>query len=106
MNRRWELAGLNPAVHRQMMGHSSETMTRLYSGEISLQDVASAFSKRLAIKLMFWKLWKLKLLPNYLILWSGLSESNRHLNLGKVNKYTLNAGLAAFLTNRITLIGK
>jgi len=44
-NRRWELAGLNPAVHRQMMGHSSETMTRLYSGEIPLQDVASAFSK-------------------------------------------------------------
>ncbi len=44
-NRRWELAGLNPAVHRQMMGHSSETMTRLYSGDIPLQDVASAFSK-------------------------------------------------------------
>jgi hypothetical protein len=37
MHRRWELAGLNPAVHRQMMGHSSETMTRLYSGEIPLQ---------------------------------------------------------------------
>ena len=46
-NRRWELAGLNPAVHRQMMGHSSETMTRLYSGDIPLQDVASAFSKTL-----------------------------------------------------------
>ena len=44
-NRRWELAGLNPAVHRQMMGHSSEAMTRLYSGEIPIQDVASAFSK-------------------------------------------------------------
>lgn len=44
-NRRWELAGLNPAVHRQMMGHSSAAMTRLYSGEIPLQDVASAFSK-------------------------------------------------------------
>jgi hypothetical protein len=28
-----------------MMGHSSETMTRLYSGDIPLQDVASAFSK-------------------------------------------------------------
>jgi integrase len=44
-NRRWELAGLNPAVLRQMMGHSSATMTRLYSGEIPLQDVAAAFSK-------------------------------------------------------------
>ena len=44
-SRRWELAGLNPAVHRQMMGHSSETMTKLYSGEIPIEDVASAFSK-------------------------------------------------------------
>lgn len=44
-NRRWELAGLNPAVQRQMMGHSSASMTRLYSGEIPLTDVAAAFSK-------------------------------------------------------------
>lgn len=44
-NRRWELAGLNPAIHRQTMGHSSATMTRLYTGEIPLQDVAAAFSK-------------------------------------------------------------
>ena len=27
------------------MGHSSETMTKLYSGEIPIEDVASAFSK-------------------------------------------------------------
>ena len=44
-NRRWELAGLNPAVHRQMMGHSSATMTRLYTGEIPLADVVAACSK-------------------------------------------------------------
>ena len=44
-NRRWELAGLNPAVQRQMMGHSSSAMTRLYSGEIPLDDVADACCK-------------------------------------------------------------
>lgn len=36
-NRRWELAGMNPAVLRQMMGHSSSTMTALYTGEIPLE---------------------------------------------------------------------
>jgi integrase len=46
-NRRWELAGINPAVIRQQMGHSSATMTRLYTGEIPPEDVASAFSIRL-----------------------------------------------------------
>jgi integrase len=29
-NRRWELAGIKPAVIRQQMGHSSERMTTLY----------------------------------------------------------------------------
>jgi integrase len=52
-NRRWELAGLNPAVHRQMMGHSSASMTRLYTGEIPLVDMAAAcfkaFGKELEI---------------------------------------------------------
>jgi integrase len=33
-NRRWELAGINPAVIRQQMGHTSARMTTLYSGEI------------------------------------------------------------------------
>ena len=44
-NRRWELAGLNPAVQRQQMGRASATMTRLYSGEIPLADVTAACSK-------------------------------------------------------------
>ena len=44
-NRRWELAGLNSAVMRQMMGHRSASMTRLYTGEIPLPDVAAACSK-------------------------------------------------------------
>jgi integrase len=48
-NRRWELAGLNPAVQRQMMGHSSASMTRLYSGEIPIEDVAAAFSRTLGV---------------------------------------------------------
>ena len=43
-NRRWELAGLNPAVLRQMMGQSSAAMTRLYTGEIPLEDVIKSCS--------------------------------------------------------------
>jgi integrase len=45
-NRRWELAGIVPAVIRQQMGHTSATMTRLYTGEIPLEDVQAAFSKK------------------------------------------------------------
>src|SRR6266852_1306439 len=46
-NRRWELAGIVPAVIRQQMGHSSATMTRLYTGEIPTEDVAAAFSSKI-----------------------------------------------------------
>jgi integrase len=38
-NRRWELAGVNPAVIRQHMGHSSASMTARYTGEIPLEQV-------------------------------------------------------------------
>ena len=38
-NRRWELAGLNPAIVRQFMGHSSSAMTVRYTGEIPLDQV-------------------------------------------------------------------
>jgi integrase len=38
-NRRWELAGINPAVLRQQMGHASAAMTALYTGEIPLEHV-------------------------------------------------------------------
>ena len=41
-NRRWELAGLNPAVLRQQMGHSSATMTAHYTGEIPIENVLAA----------------------------------------------------------------
>lgn len=44
-NRRWELAGMNPAVLRQMMGHSSEAMTARYSGEIPMEQIRSDFSR-------------------------------------------------------------
>jgi integrase len=50
-NRRWELAGINPAVIRQQMGHTSATMTQLYSGEIPPEDVAAAFSIRFGNKI-------------------------------------------------------
>lgn len=50
-NRRWELAGLNPAVIRQQMGHTSATMTRLYTGELPLADVAAAFSMKFGTKI-------------------------------------------------------
>ena len=45
-NRRRELAGINPAVIRQQMGHTAATMTRLYTGELPLEDVAAAFSMK------------------------------------------------------------
>jgi len=43
-NRRWELSGMNPAVLRQQMGHSSAVMTARYTGEIPLEQVRAAFS--------------------------------------------------------------
>ena len=43
-NRRWELSGLNPAVLRQQMGHSSATMTARYTGEVPMEQVKAAFS--------------------------------------------------------------
>jgi len=45
-NRRWELAGINPAVLRQQMGHSSATMTARYTGEIPMALVRTAFSSK------------------------------------------------------------
>jgi integrase len=42
-NRRWELAGVNPAVVRQHMGHSSAAMTARYTGEIPLEQIRAAF---------------------------------------------------------------
>jgi integrase len=42
-NRRWELVGLNSAVLRQQMGHSSATMTARYTGEIPMSLVQNAF---------------------------------------------------------------
>jgi integrase len=45
-NRRWELAGINPAVIRQQMGHTSARMTMLYSGEIPIDQVQAAFSTK------------------------------------------------------------
>jgi integrase len=44
-NRRWELAGMNPAVLRQQMGHSSAGMTYHYTGEIPLSQVRESVSK-------------------------------------------------------------
>ena len=38
-NRRWELAGMNRAIIRQQMGHSSETMTVRYTGKIPLDEL-------------------------------------------------------------------
>jgi integrase len=46
-NRRWELSGMNPAVLRQQMGHSSAVMTTRYTGEIPLEQVRAGFSSQL-----------------------------------------------------------
>jgi integrase len=43
-NRRWELAGMNAAVLRQQMGHSSDAMTARYTGEIPIEQVRASFS--------------------------------------------------------------
>jgi integrase len=51
-NRRRELAGLNPAVLRQQMGHSSATMTARYTGEIPMTLVRNAFSSRSGNKIV------------------------------------------------------
>ncbi|MGD0909137.1 MAG: site-specific integrase [Candidatus Acidiferrales bacterium] len=45
-NRRWELAGVNPAVLRQQMGHSTAAMTARYTGEIPIEQIRAAFSIR------------------------------------------------------------
>jgi len=50
-NRSWEPAGINPAVIRQQMGHTSARMTTLYSGKIPLGQVRAAFSKKAGTKI-------------------------------------------------------
>jgi integrase len=45
-NRRWELAGMNPAVLRQQMGHTSSAMTARYTGQLPLAYVQADFSRR------------------------------------------------------------
>ena len=45
-NRRWELAGIVPAVIRQQMGHTTAAMTSLYSGEIPIEQVKAEFSMK------------------------------------------------------------
>lgn len=51
-NRRWELAGVNPAVIRQQMGHTSSTMTALYTGEIPLEQIEAEFSSKFGNKIV------------------------------------------------------
>lgn len=51
-NRRWELAGINPAVIRQQMGHTSAAMTQLYTGEIPPEDVVAAFSMKFGTEIV------------------------------------------------------
>lgn len=48
LNRRWELAGMNPAVLRQQMGHSSAAMTAGYTGEILSSKSGPHFPYRMA----------------------------------------------------------
>ncbi len=51
-NRRWEPAGVKPAVIRQQMGHSSSAMTDRYTGEIPLDDVRTEFSMKFGKKIV------------------------------------------------------
>jgi integrase len=50
-NRRWELNGMNPAVLRQQMGHSSSAMTARYTGEIPLEQIRTGFSMKFGNKI-------------------------------------------------------
>ena len=51
-NRRWELAGVSGAVIRQQIGHSSQRMTELYTGEIPLDQVEAQFSSKTGTKIV------------------------------------------------------
>ena len=51
-NRRWELAGVNPAVLRQQMGHTTSAMTARYTGEIPIEQVRASFSKQFGNKIV------------------------------------------------------
>jgi len=51
-NRRWELAGMNPAVLRQQMGHSSSAMTARYTGEIPVESVRAEQRRIAAARLV------------------------------------------------------
>jgi hypothetical protein len=51
-NRKWELAGINPAVLRQQMGPTSGAMTALYTGEIPLELVQAEFSSKIGSKIV------------------------------------------------------
>ena len=46
-HRRWELAGMNRAVLRQQMGHSSAVMTARYTGEIPFRRMRTFSSMEL-----------------------------------------------------------
>jgi hypothetical protein len=37
---------MNPAIHRQMMGHSSSAMTSLYTGQVPTDDVIAALTAK------------------------------------------------------------
>jgi integrase len=51
-NRRWELAGMNPAVLRTQTGHTTATMTALYTGQVPLDQVKAEFSNRFGKAIM------------------------------------------------------
>jgi integrase len=50
-NRRWELAGLAPAVIRQQMAHTSAAMTKRYTGETPLDQIKAEFSSKFGSKI-------------------------------------------------------
>jgi hypothetical protein len=46
------VASANPAVIRQQMGHSSASMTALYTDEIPLDEIRSEFSSKFGNKIV------------------------------------------------------
>ncbi len=80
-NRRWELAGINPAVIRQQMGHTLTVMTARYTGEIPLEQVRTEFSKMFGSKIELLEKTENRWHKPFRI-WSGRSDRTHVRSLG------------------------
>jgi integrase len=84
-NRRWELAGIKPAVIRQQMATLSSAMTDRYTEEIPLDDVRTEFSMKFGKKIVvLGKIENGAAALKSVRIWSGRWKSNPRPKLGKL----------------------